>query len=819
MTRSLFLLASLAVLLVASGNAVVTEIGSIRGFLYGTEPASSYDHWVSHLAEGRVSYLNVYAPWEQQNNDFGDFHIATSEELQNWGLVIDAFLALDLQEAQSKLEQFGFPFEVVQFQDLDSGRLLYLIRELLNEDIDTNGSSDPNDHEIGSFDYGWGLYIYDPSAYRPVVITAPHPCDDFPSPVFALEAFLKLDARFLLINGAGREVAYFPPYNSNNQSISDPSRLADHPFNVAYQRFCDQIRGLTDKTEFSLQIHSYDWNKYPGQPNVMLSAGNFRHAPALPIRDNSRARHDLLNHTPFLIHPQNTIGTHAEVDILDYYCVYHAGDPVYYDNEGQLIPIANNHDLPGAQYNQQMLYTTVQNIYDVYSPFLHVEMDELAKCYVRNEDNLHWFYGYDAATESWNLADRYTRFIQFYTPWLDALHTVIDSMLVLDDGTGPSNPENLRLTAVGAFHISFAWERSYSYDFDSYIIYLRWEEDGAWIEQVLDRNTNPDLAWQNTSSYILWLDSGRVYYLRVQARDKQGNHSLMSNELKVWKMGTGLGNFAAAAGDGAINLSFGSQLTEIQGFSIFRKDGSGEWFCLASWTHDPALQPNAEGTYAYQDNTVSNGVIYSYQVSTDFGPGNQVFHWYVLRASPYRKYPFVLSCPEYELSKTFWLGLNPLASDGSDPLDLYQPDSAPLQIGTMLSSDDTICYQDIRQPFDAAASSKVWALNYRSDHPSAYLVLTPDPNLLLEGAELLLFDVERNHWHDLRLGPYVWMGPSHTGWQNLELHWGRQLPRAQFPPADDVFQWLGGTLDLNWQVINRPRVASVDLYLCGSQDS
>lgn len=77
-----------------------------------------------------------------------------------------------------------------------------------------------------------------------------------------------------MIAGAGREVAFDPPYHSNNQSISDPSRCAEHPFNEFYQRAGHQIRGITGKTEFSLQIHIYDWHKYQNKPNVMLSAGS-----------------------------------------------------------------------------------------------------------------------------------------------------------------------------------------------------------------------------------------------------------------------------------------------------------------------------------------------------------------------------------------------------------------------------------------------------------------------------------------------------------------------------------------------------------------
>ena len=126
----------------------------------------------------------------------------------------------------------------------------------------------------------------------------------------------------------------------------------------------------------------------------MLSAGNGRYFPALPIRDNSRSLHDLINHTPWLVHPANSLGANGEVDVLDFYCVYQSSlDRVTYLHDGVSVQLADNTDLPGAEFNQQMLFTQQQNIYDVYSHFLHVEMAELPNCYYLSTENRLWFYG------------------------------------------------------------------------------------------------------------------------------------------------------------------------------------------------------------------------------------------------------------------------------------------------------------------------------------------------------------------------------------------------------------------------------------------
>ncbi len=801
--------------------AVVTEVASLRGFLYGNEPNCAYDNWVSHLAEGRVSNLNVYATWEVQNNDFGDFLIPSLEQLVQWDAVMVDFLSLNLQAAQQKLDHYGFPFEVVQFQDLDSGRNLYLIRELLNNHIDDNGTPEPEDDEIGSFDFGWGLYIYNPWASRPIIISAPHPCDDYPSPPFALEAFHTLDARFLMIAGAGREVAYNSPYNSNNQSISDPSRYLEHPFNYAYHQFADQIRALTGRTEFSLQIHTYDWNKYPTDRNVMLSAGNGRYYPALPIRDNSRVRHDLINLSPYLIHPAGTIGDNSEVTVSQYYSVYHSTDyRIRYQSEGHDIAISVNNNLPGAEYNQQMLYTEQPNLYDVYSPFLHVEMDELPSSYTQTTANWKWFYGYDEATQTWDADQRYTRFIDYYTPWLTALNAVIDAMLDLDDNCAPSNPSNLAVASLSTTTMSITWDRSYSYDFDSYEIHYRYEQNEVMIYRVLDRHDYPELAWQALGSHSFQVDAGNsIYYIRVRARDKHGNHSAYSKELKVFKMGNALSGFSVNSGDNQISLVFTSSLTSILGFNIYRAVGQGDFHLLASWFTNPALQVNANGSYGFTDNHVVNGIIYRYQISAEYQSGFEHYDWRIRTASPFAVYAVRLLHLGENLADSLMIGINPLAADGTDSFDLYTVGSAPSFVLTSdLSSTWYNYYQDIKAAYDQSSGSKMWLLKYRVPSAPALLQLQLSPALVQAGFDLMLYDRQSLDWHDLNAGNYQFVCAA-TGWQYLELHWGYQPPLVLIGEMENGFGFGGDPVAFGWQILNSGRVTGVNLHLISPRDS
>ena len=69
-------------------------------------------------------------------------------------------------------------------------------------------------------------------------------------------------------------------------------------------------------------------------------------------------------------------------------------------------------------------------------------------------------------------------------------------MLILNDGIAPTNPSNLRVTNLSNDYLYISWDRSYSYDFDSYIIELGYENNGDYVCYFYDRDTSSKLAWQ-----------------------------------------------------------------------------------------------------------------------------------------------------------------------------------------------------------------------------------------------------------------------------------------------------------------------------------
>jgi len=145
--------------------SVIEETDSLKDFLYGEAPTCEYDDWMSHIVEGIADPgYNLYAPWDVQSEGFGDYVIPTEGDLVSWSLIIDEFLLGNLDEAQSMIDTTSYPYQVVIFNDTDTDRTFYMLREIPNDShYDNNQTEDPGDDEFGAFDYGWGLYLYYPN--------------------------------------------------------------------------------------------------------------------------------------------------------------------------------------------------------------------------------------------------------------------------------------------------------------------------------------------------------------------------------------------------------------------------------------------------------------------------------------------------------------------------------------------------------------------------------------------------------------------------------------------------------------------------------
>lgn len=693
-------------------NSYEHEVGSFRNFLMGSEPACQYDNWLTHISEGIANPgYNAYPPWDRQTNGFGAFTLPDSLLSWQWSRVDSFFINQQWEDVDNALVEYNINYRLIRLDDTDTGRSYYMLRENLAEYYDDNGTPDPADDEQGSFDLGWGLVVFNPEALSSTVIMVPHPNDDYIAIPLAWKAFTQFNARYLMINGAGREVCWdsIGVYN-NSHAISDPSRFTGHPLHNTYKRACNEIRatlsslGSIIPREFSMQTHSYDTNLHIGFANCQVSAGNGQSCPNLPIRDLSLSGNDLINNAGYVIHQPNSIGSHDAVLTNNFWAVNYAYHPfVYNDGENQ-VTISNNVDLPGYGANNQMLYSIDGwSNFDVYDPFFHIEMDELPDCYPQTSEALAWFYGYNSTTQTWDIPTRYNRALSYYQPWVNALQTSLIQTLIMNDYNNPRTPVITSSSLVAGSYVQLSWNRLYEYDFHTWKIAaerLQYLGNGNYTvvdTLFFDRNYLANLADQATTSTTIGLVQGYHYRIRLAAMDKSNRISAYTPS--VYFVTYLLNPFVS-------NLQFRKTMTDndqigiswnpippttlIAGYRIERKyPSSVEWEAIAT------LPQSAS---SYIDSSFSNpdSLVYNYRVVT-LGYSGQVYTPSTFCTGYFRAYPApVISSIEYLTSSQIelnWTAVTQTLSGHTDTPDYYsiqksaEPDFSGQEPQTAISVD------------------------------------------------------------------------------------------------------------------------------------
>ncbi|MDD2331083.1 MAG: fibronectin type III domain-containing protein, partial [Candidatus Cloacimonetes bacterium] len=656
----------LGLILCSSVFSYITETASFKDFLLWEEPACEYDKWISHIVEGIASAnYNLYAPYDRQTNGFGNFRVASTTELTDWGLVIDAFLMGELDTAQTLIDLYDFPYQVVHFTDLDTGRTYYMLREIPSDMYyDDNGTADPYDDEVGGFRYGWGLYVYNPMSTRPLIVTVPHPTDDYPSSAIGYEGFTYWDAKFLFVAGAGREVVWTNVGSyTNAKSISDPTRYANHPFNVAYNKSCDLIRTEFSQRELSVQMHTYDWNRHVGAAHVQIAAGYGRPCPNLPIRDLSDLKLDVINQGSNLMIPANTYGVHDDVYLNDFYTVYYNTHAFTFEDGDVSYPVNNYVTLTGAENNRQQVYS-VSGItdYDSFEPFFHIEMDELPYCYDETQNNFKWFYGWEESSQRWDFSALFNNFVSFYKRWIVDLDGILDPLFTMNDGLPPTDPSNLIVHNQSLNYITLRWLPSSAYDFHSYEILYATEPIGLDNYQIFSRDNNNYLASQAaTQVNVTGLSNSNTYYFRIRAVDKNGNYSNLSNEVVTIPAPANVTAFNTYGMDNSILCTWTvSGQSNNQGFKIYRKLDDTDFELIDSYASNPELSnPNNSYTMQYWDNNVLNGVTYTYQICAVNGNDQEFIYNVPSSTSPRRIHSISVMNQSETLVNTLTFGNNP----------------------------------------------------------------------------------------------------------------------------------------------------------------
>jgi hypothetical protein len=829
--------------------SITIETASFKAFLYGPTEDTAYDNWLSKVVEGRgVQLINHYAPWDQQTVGFGNYVQASSEQLDNWQTVIDFFIASELDLAQIEIDSYSFPYEVVVFHDTDTGRTYHILRELVNYDYyDDNGYPDqPEIHQHGSFDYGWGLYVINPNADNHVILNIVHPKDDFITVPIAAEALEKWNSRYLFIAGAGREVLFSGP-NHNNYSLSDPSRVTDHPFNTAYRSACDEIRSTFQRRELSIQLHSYDLGHSREYRDFQFSTHSNYHS--LPLRDMSNSLNDFINATPYVVFPANTFGVHDEVLVTDYYSATSCYHDLYYNLNGELIPISDNINLPGFSNNRQAGYSTANTtIYDVNSPFLHLEMRELPRIYPNITPYYRWFYGYNEGTQRWNKDHFYTRAKAYYTPWVDAMAEVLPDLIELDDGTQPTAPQNLMVTNSESTSVSLGWDRSYSYDFYSYEVYYSTEPITFPSEFVLsiDRTNVTRLAAQAyTYLTIDDLTPSTDYYFRVLAKDYNGNVSNLSNQVTKFGDRVVLNNFGAFGRDSSVDVKWrAAQQVNNLGFKVYRALADTEDFTiLDSWETNSSLE-GSSGTnvdYIYTDNGVTNNIHYDYRITwTDTGENEHTFNE-TAKAEPQPIFSLLIRDGDEVVTDQVDLGVNHFATDGYDAnFDIVTTGDLPANYVRIVSHNPdwnwTIrnLQRDIRSYYNPEESVKSWLLRVDTNVTDETFTLlisdnfTPDlfssstsdftsvggsSKLASRQTESLFLKCHTNDTVIDLLQDSMEITFSNDDYHFFTLFWGYVTPDIVFTPMDDTILIDGDQIVFSWTSGFPAIIESFDLMI------
>ena len=397
---------------------IIVESGSLLEFFAGTEDGCAYDNWVSHISEAiaREGY-NDYEPVEldRQTNGFGTYTVIDSLDnpdlyLTSWYRILAQVVGGDLNIASEMLDTSVIAniYDIVLLEDGEDHYVI--LREVLNDEyFDDNGTEDLSDDVRGSFDYGWGVYIFNLQSETPnIIIEAPHPCDDFITTYIGIDAFLQLGAYAIFVSGAGREVKWIEDGDFDNSlTLSDPTRNARTFFQEAHKCVVDLI-----DNEYVMQLHSYDTGNRNLMP-VLLSTypDNYPNAPLYDAETNL----DILNLTPLVPILANSIGgvEHDSVRVDSYYAIWNSGDSIYYHRE---YPISRTMtDLQGWD-SPQRHYSLDHREGGTAENWLHIEHDELPN--VINEGMLDYYPVGGVPTYA-----TYRNAIEFNRPLYAAIYT------------------------------------------------------------------------------------------------------------------------------------------------------------------------------------------------------------------------------------------------------------------------------------------------------------------------------------------------------------------------------------------------------------
>jgi hypothetical protein len=190
---------------------------------------------------------------EDQHNEYV---LPTPGQLASWREVFRSLLAGDWGQAHAQAQLISSTYNVVQFFDTPSDRIHYVLMEGVPGLIPEAAGQPPGGTIPERADQtrrGWGTYVFAAQPHRPLSISAPHIRDDLETENQAIEAYMGLGARTLLIAGTDRDQN---PAEAPCEPSERPYREADvsHTAECVFQIAFEEIYA-SDTSTWHLQFH------------------------------------------------------------------------------------------------------------------------------------------------------------------------------------------------------------------------------------------------------------------------------------------------------------------------------------------------------------------------------------------------------------------------------------------------------------------------------------------------------------------------------------------------------------------------------------
>ena len=456
---------------------IIEETGSLEGFVLGEAPTCAYDNFVSHISEGIADEgYNDYGPefLDPQTNGFGSYTVLEEGEtgdsiLSAWQQIFTFCMQEDWNSVDTSLSSYDalFCYELVHL--LDDTSEYYMLRERLDSSFfDDNVDTTATDDVTGSFQNGWGLFVFRVNAPRDrIIVQMPHPNDDFLSDPVGLRLFTQLGARLMMIAGAGREVVWseHPPYN-NGKSLSDPTRNERTVFHVCHQVAFAALHASPEFPCLTFQMHSYDTDAHETLRDIQMSVFRDDDKPNLPVRD--RAENQDVIH--FLgEYPVSGSPIFPGLDVrIDAYLGLYSNPPCAYYGTEPPITLMSTQDLSGWSGNKQALFC--HDNHDIYvdpETFVHIELDEFPDSLDERMNWSEFLPGSMPATMT-----TYEQTLAFYGPLIDAIDSAIAYNEIHPDTMAPDSSTIILAGQVGYRSVALRWSpQAKDRNFESYWIY------------------------------------------------------------------------------------------------------------------------------------------------------------------------------------------------------------------------------------------------------------------------------------------------------------------------------------------------------------